>query len=310
MKSDINQRLKKHRKELDALGPARETKDQQFKYLLELSTRFQAVTSLALRANYGTDDIFSDSSALRLATTIVQRNARFARDIKKFSHKMDFGMHEPVTADEYKKDNEEEDDSESGEDHEEGEEEQGEAQSEEDDKESVTSESGGEGDGRGGGEKWEELESPQSLSVRYRGNDTELEDILVHGEVHVKVPKRAGKIARWLKKIYETSQGFELGTFDPALLSTVWKAQSANWNAIAMGYIEDIVSLVHDFTVELLSKICQDEHIRRGINSVLLEKLMEKYKKSIDHTKFVLTVERYGTPMTNNHYFADNLEKS
>ena len=206
---------------------------------------------------------------------------------------MNFGMKMPAAA----KDGENEDEEE--------------AQSEEDDEETRASEEDEEERNEGNGhENWEGIGRPDTWSVRNQKNDGDLDGLLVHGEVNIPKPHQNGKITKWLKKIYKNSRGFELGTFDPALLSTVWKEQSTNWDAIAMGYIEDIISLVHRFTVELLSKICQDEHVRRGLNSALLEKLMERYKKSIDHTNFVLTVERYGTPMTSNHYFADSLGKS
>ena len=76
-----------------------------------------------------------------------------------------------------------------------------------------------------------------------------------------------------------------------------------------MEYVEDIISLVHSFTVALLATICKDLRARQALHSILLDQLTDRYKKSIDHTKFLLTVERSGTPMTMNHYFADNLEK-
>lgn len=79
---------------------------------------------------------------------------------------------------------------------------------------------------------------------------------------------------------------------------------------LALGYISDIVSIVHGFTQDLLHAICKDERILNGLSDILLDKLTERYRKSIDHTRFILSVERSGTPLTTNHYFTDNLEKS
>ena len=147
-----------------------------------------------------------------------------------------------------------------------------------------------------------------SFNVRYEDHYRELDD-LMHDDTSVPQPKKA-EIKDWLAAVYKTSQGFELGTFDPALLPIVWKKQSKNWDTLALAYIDDIIAIVHRFTVTLLSKICKDERIQRGLSSILLEELTERYKKAIDHTNYLLTVERSGTPLTTNHYFADNLEKS
>ena len=144
-------------------------------------------------------------------------------------------------------------------------------------------------------------------SVRYEKTHVDLEDIAQESSL-IPLPRSSG-IKQWLEEVYKSSRGFELGTFDASLLPTIWRKQSANWESLALGYVEDIVSLVHSFTVDLLAKICKDPRARQALHLVLLDHLIERYRKSIDHTKFLLTVERSGTPMTMNHYFADNLEK-
>ena len=144
-------------------------------------------------------------------------------------------------------------------------------------------------------------------NVRYEEDHRQLDDI-THGDYDIPLPKDTG-IKAWLRKEYESSRGFELGTFDASLLPIVWKKQSVNWNALALGYISDVVSIVHDFIDKLLAKLCPDTRVLRELQSVLSEKLMERYKRGIDHTKWLLSVERSGMPLTANHYFADNLEK-
>ena len=94
------------------------------------------------------------------------------------------------------------------------------------------------------------------------------------------------------------------------MLPIFWKAQSKNWDAIALGYISDVISIVHAFIQELLNTMCTDKRVLRSLSDVLLDHLIERYKKSIEQTKFILSVERSGTPLTTNHYFTDNLEKS
>lgn len=264
VRSDVNKRLKGCKEQLGALGPHRETKDQQYKYLLDLATRFQATTSLALKAHYGGDDIFSTSASLRLATAVVHRNTIFADDVLEKGHTMGFVAGGPP-----------------------------EEQEQEQQKEAQVPGT---------------IEREVVHKVRYQANHPDLDDILLEDGT-IDQPQAGNSMKQWLKEVYKTSQGFELGTFDPALLPMVWKEQSAKWDALAMGYINDLVSLVHSFTITLLSKICKDDRVRRGLTSALLDKLRERYKNGIDHTRFLLTVERSGTPLTTNHYFSDNLEK-
>lgn len=40
-----------------------------------------------------------------------------------------------------------------------------------------------------------------------------------------------------------------------------------------------------------------------------MERLRERYKKAMDHTRFLLSIERGGRPSTFNHYFGDTLQK-
>lgn len=260
-------RLKKCKQAIDGLGPDRATKEQQYDYLLELATRFQAITAHALRAYYGADEAFDKSKALKLATQVVHRNAVFSDDVHHKGHTMDFSQQAGFIEKEGTKgDFTPEEDSDAG-----------------DDEENCS-------------------------DVRYEEHDRELDD-LMHDDTMIPKPKASG-IKEWLAAVYKTSQGFELGTFDPALLPIVWKKQSRNWDTLALAYIDDIIAIVHRFTVTLLSKICKDERIRRGLSAILHEELAKRYKKAIDHTDYLLTVERSGTPLTTNHYFADNLEKS
>ena len=260
MRTDISKRLKSCSRALAALGPNRDTKDQQYKYLLELATCFQAITSHALRAYYGGEDVFDGSPSLKLATAIVHRNISFSNDVWENGPTMTFtegvGFNKTATSQEDAED----------------------------------SDDGGD-----------------YLRVRYHVNHRELDD-LMQDDSKVAPPKETG-IKSWLADVYKDSQGFELAVFDPALLPIVWKKQSENWDALALAYINDVVSIVNSFTVDLLSKIYKDEQIRRGLNSVIQEELTERYKKGIDHKRYLLAVERSGTPLTTNHYFADNLEK-
>jgi hypothetical protein len=119
----------------------------------------------------------------------------------------------------------------------------------------------------------------------------------------------ASNIMPWLTKVYKTSRGFELGTFDSSLLAMTMKTQSSNWEAIALGYIKDVISMAHMFIKVLLGLVCPDRRVQDGLHAVLMDELFAKYQEALDHVRFLLHVERYGTPATLNHYFNDNLQK-
>jgi len=42
----------------------------------------------------------------------------------------------------------------------------------------------------------------------------------------------------------------------------------------------------------------------------MTDELLGRYEKAVEHTHFVLRVERKGTPLTTNHYFNENLQKA
>lgn len=275
VKSDINKRLNERKKQLKALGPCRETREQQHGYLLNLATRFQSTAFLALTAHYGADDLFDEDPHLKLATAVVDRNEIFADDVWKLGHTMVFSQ-EIESSDHEDSVEEVEDDN--AEDSNEG--------TEDDDAEDA---------------------DEQSPRVRHTGPESDLDDIL-HDDRKVPTPKPTG-IMTWLENVYKGSRGFELGTFDASLLPIIWKKQSANWDDLALGYVSDVVALVHNFTIALIAAICEDDHVQSALMAMLTDGLIECYKKSLDHAKFIIHVERLGTPLTANHYFADNLEK-
>lgn len=134
-----------------------------------------------------------------------------------------------------------------------------------------------------------------------------LEEILVEDQCIPQFPEK--DIDKWLMKIYDSSRGFELGTFDSFLLAQAMKTQSKHWEPIALGYVSDIICLAHMFIRDTLKFICPDKRVREEIMSILAEPLAARYREALECAKFILSVERSGTPATMNHYFNDNLQK-
>lgn len=147
----------------------------------------------------------------------------------------------------------------------------------------------------------------QVLVLRHTKDIDDLGDLI--SGVRLIDDKVSSNIIEWLSELYKGSRGFELGTFDKNLLSRTMKAQSAKWEPLAHGYILDVIHLAHRFVMTLLRHVSPTGRVREGIMSVLMEPLLDIYRRALEQVQFVLRVE-HSNPQTINHYFNDNLEKS
>ncbi|KAI0484720.1 P-loop containing nucleoside triphosphate hydrolase protein [Xylariaceae sp. FL0804] len=117
-------------------------------------------------------------------------------------------------------------------------------------------------------------------------------------------------IGQYIEGVYKSSRGQELGTFGSRLLGTMFKEQSKKWEAMTLRHMKQITIHVHHFISEVMKEICPDPRVRDELwSGYLLEELQERYRKALAHVKFLLEIEREGTPLTLNHYFNDNLQK-
>ncbi|KAL9049644.1 MAG: hypothetical protein Q9206_005424 [Seirophora lacunosa] len=267
VRTDVNQALKTSEKKLEALGPSRETKEQQRRYLQTLATRFQAMTAWAIEAQYGSDDAFDLNYGLRLATEVVNRNRSFSDDVWHKGHTMKFKQTPiaPVCEVSY---------------------------------ETI----------REGPVPVVIPDIPKPAmdpaNTRETSNPPNLDDLLFNERIRA-TPQDG--IIKWLHGVYNESRGFEIGTFNASLVPIMWKKQSSKWKDLALGYTSDIIAISHNYIHDLLEEICEDDRIRKNLLAIMMDKLIERYQQAIDQTKLILQVER--SPLTVNHYFADNMAK-
>ncbi|KAL8908438.1 MAG: hypothetical protein Q9171_005457 [Xanthocarpia ochracea] len=90
VRMDVVQQLQLNEKALKGMGPSRESKERQQRYLLDIADRYQTMTTQALEAHYYSDDAFDSRSSLKLATIVVERNEIFSNDIWRHGHTMKF----------------------------------------------------------------------------------------------------------------------------------------------------------------------------------------------------------------------------
>ncbi|KAJ5998589.1 hypothetical protein N7451_006399 [Penicillium sp. IBT 35674x] len=272
VRSEVSKRLKESKDALRLLGFERETPEQQRRFLIDIVSEFQKITQHALCTNYGAYDIFVKQEA-RLATLISNRNAQFCDDMSDFGHEYAFKTECLALA-------------------------QGEPtasvaeeslQSNIDNSESKESNLSGFTESR----KFPDLE--------------ELDEILCQN-LEIQCPSNSS-IESWIETIHHGAKGFEIGTFNHTLLTTLMKSQSSKWPMIAHGYINDIIIIIHKFIETVLGAVSMDQNIPPKIISLLTDDLMFKYRESISQVNFLLKIEREGTPMTLNSYLSDSLQK-
>lgn len=241
----------------------RETAEEQSRYLSEISTRFQAITALALNANYVGSDWFDQCPSLRFPTAVTNRNELFSSVLERFGHTYEFkaikqsrdvatAPTEPVEQDSAE------------------------------DKEDV-------------------------IYTRTTPDHADLEEVTCGDQPMNKTINQ--NTIEWLTKLYKSSRGFELGTFDSGLIAMTMKTQSSKWEGLALGYISDVITMAHTFITNLLQLICLDARVREGLMSVMMDDLMAKYKAALDNVRFLLHVERMESPTTLNRGFHENLEQ-
>ncbi|KAK0618698.1 putative dynamin-related protein 4A [Lasiodiplodia hormozganensis] len=277
VKVEINKKLKKSRAELEALGSKRDTPAEQSRFLIDMADKFQNIVGKALAARYS-DECFAEHPELKIATLVVQRDEVFSKDFATHGHTYRFK--------DFWDDDEKEADAVS-------------CFTQDDDDIDSTNHIENGCNGADGQLK--------NIFTRHFEDAGDLVDIL-HPTKAIVQPKARG-ILDWITDLYEDSRGFELGQFDPSLLATLLKAQTKNWQGLALGYTSDVVALTHTFIQTLLEYICPGPGTYQNLNSMIMDHLMDRYQKALNEVEFILVVERFGTPATQNHYFNENLQQ-
>ncbi|GMF67031.1 unnamed protein product [Aspergillus oryzae] len=143
--------------------------------------------------------------------------------------------------------------------------------------------------------------------TRKTGSIPELEDVVTQ-QTWESFPSDSD-IYEWLEELYQSSRGFEIGTFSASLLATSMKKQSAKWPDFAKGYISDVITIVHGFIVKALEIACVDKRVFNHLFSIMMDNLLDKYQRALTQVDFLLHVERNQAPKTLNHYFNENLQR-
>lgn len=274
MKQEIKKKLQLAEKSLKDIGPERSTTQAQCAFLTDLATSFQRLVMLALNAKYAADDLFEQLPELRLAPSVSARYIAFSHDMANRGHTYAFLKPE--------------------------------ASFEEPKQEGTGSLSTAATDPSPDVTK---VTAARKMITRYHEDDEAMDiESILHARTELDAVNTTDT-AKWLRDIYASGRGFDIGSFDASILALAMKKQSTKWSDIGLGYISDVIVIVHHFIMSALNALCFDEALTAALTSTLSEGLTERYRKSIAHVEFLLEIERDDTPMTVNHYFNDNLQK-
>ena len=74
-------------------------------------------------------------------------------------------------------------------------------------------------------------------------------------------------------------------------------------------YVTNVITSIHHFYNALLARLCTEERVITALWSLLMDGLIQRYRKTVEHVHFVLQTERSGNLLTTNHYFSEILNQ-
>lgn len=276
LRRDVSKRLTDCQRELQGLGPARQTEQEQRLFLSTIARHLQQLVQAALEARYSNHSEFEEKDELRLITRILNLTGMFSDDFGKKAHLRYFERPEPSLSENVSV----EDDSEDEED-----------DSDHEEKSTWTNVSKRQGNNYMEQVDLEELtvlENTISKDIRF---DDPEEGIMV-----------------WIEGLYLRSRSIDLGTFGGSILSSAFKEQSSKWRGMTKAYVSKVIMVIHRFLIIALKILCTDSRIREEIWSSILDDVLNRYKMAMEQAMFLVSVERDKRPYTLNHYFNENLQ--
>lgn len=278
LRKDVDKQLTDCKRELDGLGQARQTEQQQRLFLSAMSREFQRVLQGSLNAQYYSHKLFDEQQELKLITHVVNLTEQFRCD---FEERAQLRYFQDPASSPSKNDNKEPAPSDPG-----------------DDKCSIDDEQGNQEANENKDEEGEFVEEEEP--------DDHVLDNIISKDYNFDLPEDG--IMDWIEGLYLGSRGVELGTFGEALLSSAFKEQSRKWTRMTEAYMSRVIRAIHRFMTIALKELCTDVGVREEIWASILDEVLKRYTAAMDKARFLVSIERDQRPYTLNHYFNENLQ--
>lgn len=91
------------------------------------------------------------------------------------------------------------------------------------------------------------------------------------------------------------------------VVETLFKHQTSPWEGIAKAHVEDAIKIIEECNHVLFKKVCVDEVVRDRIRARVDAQMDVSFGVAREELGRLLGDEREGALLTNNHYFAENL---
>ncbi|KAL9527626.1 Interferon-induced GTP-binding protein [Sphaerulina musiva] len=141
-------------------------------------------------------------------------------------------------------------------------------------------------------------QTPPQIVNHEQDSDTE-EDCVTESEMR-----------NWVKKIYQTTRGRELpGNCNHALLTELFHEQSKPWRNIATEHVANVHNSTVRFVNHVLAYLKIEEHVLVGIKEGI-EVALQESKIKAEEELSKLWADEQEHPITYNHYYTDNVQKS
>ncbi|KAF4765279.1 hypothetical protein HAV15_003258 [Penicillium sp. str.  len=117
-------------------------------------------------------------------------------------------------------------------------------------------------------------------------------------------------MAAWVKQVYYRTRGRELpGNYNHALLAELFHSQSTRWGRIARDHVDAVAELVSQFLQAAAKFVIKDNKVRQNVLHSVEKSVQANLQRAIDDLDTLLEDEAR-QPITYNHYYTDNIQKS
>ncbi|KAK5125902.1 hypothetical protein LTR08_005032 [Meristemomyces frigidus] len=118
------------------------------------------------------------------------------------------------------------------------------------------------------------------------------------------------EMAAWVRKVYQNTRGRELpGNYNHVLLMELFHHQSKRWKHLAANHLSDIFDNLVEFVVLAAQHVTTDELVRTKVLENIQLALRGRKQEAAAELERLCDDERQ-QPITYNHYYTDNVQKS
>ncbi|KAK0886917.1 hypothetical protein LTR02_017711 [Friedmanniomyces endolithicus] len=131
-------------------------------------------------------------------------------------------------------------------------------------------------------------------------------DSRANGQVYI----TEAELKAWVRETYLKTRGRELpGSYNHVLLTELFHHQSRRWPQIAGNHVDAVYDSIVTFVEHAVAHLKVEDHVHSEIYDGMNTKLQDN-KAAAERELHQLCVDEQQHPITYNHYYTDNVQKS